>query len=66
MIEAVTTTGEAIGFQRFGEALPGLVRGRATATEAAIREWFDILTDGAPLADDTTLVILQRQKREEK
>lgn len=49
-----------IGYERFRKALPGLGRNTAKETEDAVRHWFRSIAAPGPLADDITLVILQK------
>lgn len=59
LIEALDRQGNQIGYQRFQEALPGLLRPSASETEKAVRGWFQDVAAPGPLADDITIVILQ-------
>jgi len=62
IIEALDSSGNQIGYSRFQAALPGLLRSTARETEAAFRRWFATLAEPGPLADDATIVILQKTR----
>lgn len=58
LIEAVAIDGEPVNYDRFIDALPGLMRDDAEATERAIREWHGQIVKPGPQADDITVVIV--------
>ncbi|HEY9072476.1 MAG TPA: SpoIIE family protein phosphatase [Candidatus Ozemobacteraceae bacterium] len=57
LIEAEAMDGQALGYARFIESLPGLMRDSAAETERAIRDWHRRLVKPAPQADDITVVV---------
>ncbi len=61
LIEALDKSGDQIGYDRFLEALPSLIRHSAIATEGAIREWHNEMTGNSAPGDDISLVIIQEQ-----
>ncbi|HQG28154.1 MAG TPA: SpoIIE family protein phosphatase [Candidatus Ozemobacteraceae bacterium] len=58
LIEAVAIDGEPVNYDRFIDALPGLMRDDAESTERAIREWHGRIVKPGPQADDITVVIV--------
>ncbi|HOY65895.1 MAG TPA: SpoIIE family protein phosphatase [Candidatus Ozemobacteraceae bacterium] len=57
LIEAEAVDGQAVGYARFIETLPTLMRESAAGTEQAIRDWHRLLVKPAPQADDITVVV---------
>jgi serine phosphatase RsbU (regulator of sigma subunit) len=62
VVEARDKDGQQIGFERFGAALPSLVRDEPQDTEQAIRSWLENLVAEGPQEDDITIVVLQTSK----
>ncbi len=58
LIEAEAIDGEPVNYDRFIDALPGLMRDDAESTERAIREWHEHIVKPGPQADDITVVIV--------
>lgn len=58
LIEALDQKGEPIGYDRFLEALPSLIRENAVLTEQAIRSWHMSLTRSGRPDDDISLLVM--------
>ncbi len=58
LIEALAIDGEPVNYDRFIDALPGMMRDDAESTERAIREWHAQIVKPGPQADDITIVIV--------
>jgi len=59
IIEGLDTSGKMIGYERFQNALPNLLRNTPLETEKAIRDWYKNSAAPGPLADDITILIVQ-------
>jgi sigma-B regulation protein RsbU (phosphoserine phosphatase) len=62
LIEALDEKGKMIGYERFSQHLPGLIGPDAAGTEKRIREWFREIAEDGPLADDITIMVLQKHR----
>lgn len=62
LIEAKGKDGNAIGYDRFLQDLPGLVGTSAVATEQAIRAWYRRCARDVPLEDDISIIVVQEKK----
>lgn len=61
IFESPTVQGDLIGVERLRAALPGLRRNDARGTSDAVRGWFESLRAPGMLADDMTILILQKE-----
>lgn len=62
-VEALDRKGAPIGYERVEAALPEIGGNDARETEGKLRLWFERLAEPGPLADDISLVVLQRARQ---
>ncbi|MBF0547408.1 MAG: SpoIIE family protein phosphatase [Candidatus Riflebacteria bacterium] len=60
IVEAKSTKNEPVGTNCLKASLPGLMKNSAPETIRAIRGWHKKMTDGVPLTDDATIMVLQK------
>ena len=60
LVEALDREGNQIGYEKFRKIFPRLLKPDSKSSVASLREQFNLFAAPGPLADDVTILVLQR------